>query len=409
MTALSFSSARLEINRRSRQVYATLAKDGYGTLLDRTRQKISDWIRPQRYDWPVFPEDVVKADLMRGPSAPVRRIEENEPIAINWVTGPASAGSGGHTTIARMIEYLQAKGHINRLYLYDPYSADQKYYEDILRKHFGITCEIGNVRTGMVDAHAVIATNWPSAYAVFNARSAGRRFYFVQDYEPYFYPTGTASVLAENTYRMGFHGITAGPWLAEKLSHEFGMETSSFPFGCDVAHYRRLPNARRSGVAFYARQSTPRRAVELGFLALEIFANRNPNIDLHLFGQDIAGLPFRFINHGTVTPAKLNEIYNQCIAGLSLSLTNTSLVPHEMLAAGCIPVVNDDQKNHAVLNNPHIRYASLAPHALAAEIEAIVTMPGREAASIQAAESVAFTSWSAAGAAVEAALYAALR
>ena len=81
----------------------------------------------------------------------------------------------------------------------------------------------------MADAHAVVATGWPSAYAVYNARCAGKRFYFVQDYEPYFEPVGANSVLAENTYRMGFHAITAGQWLAEKLSREFGMKADYFP------------------------------------------------------------------------------------------------------------------------------------------------------------------------------------
>ena len=92
-------------------------------------------------------------------------------------------------------------------------------------------------------------------------------------------------------------------------------------------------------------------------------------------------LPFKFVNHGLVTPAKLNEIYNRCFAGLSLSLTNVSLVPHEMLAAGCIPVVNDADHNRMVLDNPHVRYAAPTPHSLAAALEAVVNMPDFEAVS----------------------------
>lgn len=35
----------------------------------------------------------------------------------------------------------------------------------------------------------------------------GRRVYFVQDYEPYLYPHGSAYTLADDTYRFGFQAI----------------------------------------------------------------------------------------------------------------------------------------------------------------------------------------------------------
>jgi hypothetical protein len=112
-------------------------------------------------------------------------------------------------------------------------------------------------------------------------------------------------------------------------------------------------------------------------------------------------LPFRFINHGHISPARLNEIYNQCYAGLSLSLTNVSLVPHEMLAAGCIPVVNDAIQNRLVLDNPFVRYASPHPHAFADELEALVTDRAFESLSQAAAASVHGVTWDQAGQTVD--------
>ena len=76
-------------------------------------------------------------------------------------------------------------------------------------------------------------------------------------------------------------------------------------------------------------------------------------------------LPFPFKDHGLLRPSELNKIYNRCFAGLSLSMTNVSLVPHEMLSAGCIPVVNAAEHNRIVLDNSFVRYASPTPHALA--------------------------------------------
>ncbi|WP_244742641.1 rhamnosyltransferase WsaF family glycosyltransferase [Mesorhizobium sp. L-8-10] len=409
MTASILNAARLQFGRRSRQVSGILATDGYRGIVDRVRSKASDWVRPRNGILEVFPDDVMAADLSQPFRAEVPKIAPGGPISVNWVTHPAGPGSGGHATCYRIVKYLDRMGYKNKVYFYDACRADLKYYEGIAREHYGLTCPIADVRQGMADAHAVVATGWPTAYAVFNARCTGKRFYFVQDYEPYFDPVGTQSVLAENTYRMGFHAITAGRWLAQKLSGEFGMDADHFPFGCDTSRYSRNPASRRAGIAFYSRTGTPRRGTELGLLALEIFAKRNPEIELHLYGEKLGDLPFKFVNHGLVKPAELNEIYNRCFAGLSLSLTNVSLVPCEMLAAGCIPVVNDAEHNRIVLESPHVRYAATTPHALAAALEAVVRMPDFEALSGQAAESVLSRSWDDAGAAVDAAFRRALK
>ena len=397
-----------QFDRRGRQLSQIMLRDGWGTLATRARSKLSNWIKPKGFIWPVFPQDVLNADFTRPAIFAVPAVEDGAPITINWIVGPAEPGSGGHTTIFRMINYLQRIGYDNRVYFYDPYGGDHKYYESIARSSYGATCRIGRFGAGMPDAHAVVATNWPSAYAMFNVRSAGKRFYFVQDYEPSFYPVGTNSALAESTYRMGFHGLTAGRWLTEKLAAEFGMQSDWFPFGCDTSRYRFNPSSKRNGVAFYARAETPRRAVELGLLALELFAKRRPEVELHLFGEDHGKLPFKYTNHGVVSPEKLGDIYNQCFAGLTLSLTNVSLVPHEMLACGCIPVVNDADQNRMVLNNAHVRYASLSPHSLAEALEAIMAMSDFGSESKRAAESVNSTSWDLAGAAIDTALRRAL-
>ena len=72
---------------------------------------------------------------------------------------------------------------------------------------------------------------------------------------------------------------------------------------------------------------------------------------IHLYGEPAGRLPFAATEHGLLPPEQLNTLYNRCIAGLVLSATNVSLVPHEMLAAGCIPVVNDAEHNRIVLDN----------------------------------------------------------
>lgn len=402
--SISFASVQLQIGRYARQIGEIAAADGAGAVANRLKRKLSSWIRPSETVWDVCPADVLRADVACPPKVDALAMTDGNPILVNWVTGPAGRGSGGHTTIFRIMKYLERAGYRNHLYFYDPYGGDHKYFKRIAQDHFGVTCEIDKLSSGMRDAHAVVATNWPSAYALYSARCTGKRFYFIQDYEPSFYPTGTNSALAENTYRMGFHGITAGQWLADKLRNDFGMAADWFPFGCDVSHYRMDPSSTRRGVAFYARAATPRRAVELGLLALELFAKRHPEVELHLFGEKLGKLPFRYVNHGVVSPEALCKIYNRCFAGLNLSLTNVSLVPYEMLACGCIPVVNEAPQNRLVLQNPYVRYADLSPHALAEALHEIVTIKAFEELATQAMMSVASTSWETSGAAVDAAI-----
>jgi O-antigen biosynthesis protein len=246
-----------------------------------------------------------------------------------------------------------------------------------------------------------VATSWATAYPVFNSRCTGKRFYFVQDFEPYFHAVGALSFLAENTYRMGFHAITAGRWLAQKLSGEFDMPTDFFDFGCDLSRYHRLQNTQRTGVVFYARPEAARRGFELGLMAIEMFAARHPEIEIHFYGAKMGELPFRFVDHGRITPEELNHIYNRCYAGLSLSLTNVSLVPHEMLAAGCVPIVNDAPHNRIVLDNDFVRYVPPYPQALAAELEALLLTSDFDALSRAAAASVRSATWDDAGAQVD--------
>ena len=125
---------------------------------------------------------------------------------------------------------------------------------------------------------------------------------------------------------------------------------------------------------------------------------------IHLFGDRIGPLRFRFVDHGLLSPRELNTIYNRCYAGLSLSMTNVSLVPHEMSAAGCIPVVNDALHNRAVLGDLDVVYAEPNPHALADALVSVVEDPAFSARSERTSATVKDASWDAAGIEVEAIL-----
>jgi glycosyltransferase involved in cell wall biosynthesis len=401
---------REKVEFRYRQIRRLWREDGSRRVLDRVRRAVAERVAPATAPLPVRLDDVLACDLTQPQSRSSLPFDGEQPLVINWVTTPPAEGSGGHRTTFRIIEHFERSGHLCRIYLDDVYGGDAAYYASRVREFFPwCASEIMDVTDGMADAHAVVATSWPTAYPVYRDRSLGKRFYLVQDFEPWFYPVGGLGALAENTYRMGFHAITVGRFLAVKLKAEYGMAADAFDFGCDTQRYHLLEQGgARDGIAFYAKPASPRRAFEQGVMALQLVAERHPDVTIHLYGDRIGKLPFRFVDHGVVTPDELNRIYNRCFAGLSLSMTNVSLVPYEMLAAGCIPVVNEAEHNRVVLDNPFVRYAPPTPHALAQALSDVVTTKDFPALAAAASASMATASWPAAGVAAEQAMRRAL-
>lgn len=402
---------RPSATERIRQTARLMRDEGGRAVAARLLARGAKQLAPAGYgDLPLAREDLVRAGEVAASGwvlpAPAAMTPDGS-LKVAWVCLPPRAGSGGHTTMFRMVSALERAGHQCVVYLQDQHGWALDQHRRTIRAWWPeVQADIRDLAGGIEDAHAVFATAWMTAYPVLASPAKGVRCYFVQDFEPSFYPAGSESLLAEATYRFGFHGVTAGRWLADRLRREYSMPADHFDFGCDLDRYTPDPAlaGRRTGVCYYCRPSTPRRAYELAIVALDLFAARHPDVDIHLFGQPAGRLPFRATSHGLLTPEQLNDLYNRCIAGLSLSATNVSLVPHEMLASGCIPVVNDAEHNRVVLDNPEVTYAAATPFELANALSALVSRPERErvAAAERAAASVQGASWEHAGAQVEA-------
>ncbi|HXG36577.1 MAG TPA: hypothetical protein VNL15_06390, partial [Dehalococcoidia bacterium] len=181
---------------------------------------------------------------------------------INWVIPHVGQG-GGHRTIFRFVRYLQERGFRQRIYempIRRRRRSNPRELHDLIRQLYGISLsEVHPDFQAMQPADITIATAWQTAYAVFQFPETRHKVYLVQDYEPYFTPVGTVSALAENTYRFGFYGITAGAWLADKLSGEFDMSCDQFQLAVDSEIYHPLPTGEHNKVFFYARPVTARR------------------------------------------------------------------------------------------------------------------------------------------------------
>lgn len=327
---------------------------------------------------PAMPQfdDIVKADYVNNPYHKPALIHKTR-LNIAWVTQPIGPGGGGHTTISRFVKYLQGQGHRVRFYLYLNNTVDQssKEAEEIFAKSYGIDVEVKPIAE-FEDEDVVFATSWDTAYAVFNIQSSQvHKFYFVQDFEPVFYGLGSRYKLAEATYKFGFYGVTAGRWLPEKIK-EYGMQSDYFDFGADLDIYRpKKAIQKKKKIAFYARAHTERRGFELGVMALKIFKDQHPDYEIEFFGQDMSAydIPFEFTDRGILTKEELAKVYHESVACLVLSLTNVSLLPLELLVAGCVPVMNDGENNTMVLgDNDDIAYAPAYPVSLAEELSKAV-------------------------------------
>jgi len=362
------------------QVLQTQGTAGVATAVARRLvDRINQYVDLSAAELPVRPEDLADSSAL---SSATPLPAPGGKLRIGWVCAPPSAGSGGHTTLFRMVEMAERRGHDCTLFLYDRNSDDVSRHEAVIRQHWkNLRAGIRSATGGMTGMDAVVASSWGAAHVVATrAPDTVNRFYFIQDFEPYFYPRGALYAFAEDTYRFGFTNIALGGMIAARLRTEIGIEPDAVvPFGCDDIEYRLLPrnpaDPPRSGVVYYAKRTVDRRGYLLARLALEKFHEENPRQEIHVVGDRVSNWSIPVTNHGSMAPRDLNILYNRTIASLSLSFTNISLVPEESMAAGNVPVLNDHEFSRAVLSTPDVIWAKPNPGAIARALSAAVSAP----------------------------------
>lgn len=385
-----------------------LRTEGLKSFLYRVRKTLSLRVTGQPLHMAVKTEDAVSVDWTKPPSHLLDPITVTEGAStIAWIMSPPGESSGGHQNLYRFIDFAERAGHRCIVYFYS--QVPMHLNPEKLRASLRSSSSFADIKAELsiydpaigVDpsAHAIFATGWETAYPVYLDPSRARRFYFVQDYEPAFYPVGSESILAENTYRFGFHPITAGGWLPHKLKSEFGVDADHFDFAVEPSNYSLLNTERRHEIFFYARPVTPRRGFELGILALQEFAARRPDVPINLAGWDVSRwkIPFKHKNLSGMPVGELNQVYNRCAAGLVISGTNMSLLPLELMASGVVPVVNDAPNNRMVSDNPFIEYVPSSPVAIAERLIEALERPDAADHLVQMAASLDGVTWDASG------------
>ena len=295
-------------------------------------------------------------------------------LKIGFVTSEPFPGSGGHQSIIRLCKLLSSMGHHVTLYAWNTKKTNNEL-QNVISKHYSAE----NIRIRRVEEaygdDALIATWWETAYVVYRNASCRKRFYLVQDFEPWFYQLGTTWLKAEYTYKLPLSCITTGPWLASYLRENYSADAEYVNFPMDHSIYQsKLPlESRRKQILFHAQPSKPRRAYELGLEALEVVHERMPDAEIVMFGEE--GLQrretrFPAVKLGLVPTLKeLANLYNESSVGLSFSTSNMSLVPLEMMACGCAVVGLDTFSAKGTLQDGlNCLLADFDPHLIAEKI-----------------------------------------
>ena len=338
-------------------------------------------------------------------------------LRLALIIPPFSRGSGGHNTLFQIFSRLERNGHACSVWLNDYHGHAREVWPAVLRhdiREFFAEFD-GPVYNNFSDwqgADVAIATGWQTVHATLGLDQCHARAYLVNDHEPEFFAASTEHALAEDTYRHGLHCIAASPWLRDLLTERYGASADSFQLGVDHDTYKpRQVERRRDTIVYYARHSTPRRAVPIGLMALAELYRRRPDIrDRALRHRQTAscGLPLRAPRSPHPYPAV--HALLQATAGLCLSLTNFSLMPKEMLACGlpCVELAGLSAESIFGSDGP-LALAPLEPHAIADKLQQLLEDPEHwEQRSKAGIEFVASHTWDHATDEVEAGLRRAL-
>jgi glycosyltransferase involved in cell wall biosynthesis len=337
------------------------------------------------------------------------------PWTIAWVVPSWRRGSGGHTTVFRLVRQMELRGHRCVIFVLDPEGTVLRsggQLRDEIREHFvpGVEAEVFKGLADFDSADVCIATAWQTAFPVRDLPNCREKVYLVQDHETEFFATSAQSIWAEETYRMGYRSIAYTPWMADVLRERYGTDARWFECGTDldVFPFSGPEGREREIVAVYARRETERRAVDLAISALSLLVARRPSVRPVFFGShQRTYAPFAAEDLRVVAPRRLAQLYHEAAVGLVFSLTTHSLVAHEMMASGLPTVELEGENVGSALGPPGelVMQCPRRPDAIADAVEQL--LDDREAGAAMARRARAFVearTWERAGDQVEGAL-----
>jgi glycosyltransferase involved in cell wall biosynthesis len=273
--------------------------------------------------------------------------------ALNWFV-PYHENSlyAGVYTVLRFASRLASNYSIpTRIVIYDRNENEISDLRNRIESFFPALK--GAVSSKPLDRATSIATFWKSAYFVAEMKGEAN-YYFIQDYEPAFYPAGSIYGLAENSYRLGLKPIVNTPGLLDFIckTHNISDGVSFIPtVAGDVFYPGKLSKADGPiQLVFYGRPSCHRNGFELGIEALaEVKRRFGAKVRILSAGEDWNprqyGLENIVENKGRLPSiSEVAELYRQSHIGLCFMFSkHPSYQPFEMIASGCVVVTNENE------------------------------------------------------------------
>lgn len=271
-------------------------------------------------------------------------------MKLAWIISPPSKGSGGFRTICSKAAYMEQFGFDSTFYMLPGAEANRSAgrVAQEINDWFGYKAHVVLAAAVPDDYDAVIATAWNTAeFAAL--QGCKHKLYFIQDYEPWFYPMGEAYLCAEQSYRYGLKPITIGRWLSSKISGYYDDPVPYCDFGADLSVYRMRELEREpfSVCAIYQQQKD-RRLSGILEQALMLAARIEPRLKFYLYGGAKTGFDSCSQVHelGVLSVEECASLYSKCSLGISLSASNPSRLPFEMMASG-LPVIEMAGENNS--------------------------------------------------------------
>jgi len=251
---------------------------------------------------------------------------------------------GGIYTILRFAKLISDHGTRTIIYVYDNrgFPSLEKLKEDVEVAYPGHNIEITTDITSLPVGHIAIATTHESVFSVLRAPPCAARFYFMQEYESLLYSGGTRAEQANSTYQLGFKGICGGDWLRSTFQ-SYGGKAIKFDFSIDAnVFYPGQPvRDKVERLFFFGRPTSDRRMFDLGVAALTAIHSKHKDVEIIVAGLDnLPKLPFPAQYLGNMSIEDTGDLYRTVDLGLTLSGSNLSYLPVELMACG-VPVLTN--------------------------------------------------------------------
>src|SRR5664280_2073700 len=178
--------------------WRTLRASGPKGVLRRATGVLNERLGGSARGVELLSEDIADSSSLSLASPP-SHLSRGSALTVGWVSSPPGIGSGGHTTMFRMISALESAGHKCVLFLYDKYRGSLSRHNATIRRGWPhIRSSVVEATEGISGVDVCVATSWETAHVIVKRGVAPmRRAYFVQDFEPFFYPHGWEYDLAE--------------------------------------------------------------------------------------------------------------------------------------------------------------------------------------------------------------------